>query len=50
MVSQSKVELFISQWASASKSELRDRLKNLKSKSKTSAAIAEIKAIEALLS
>ena len=49
MVAQSKIEAFITEWEKASKPELRARLKSLKTKSKTSSVIAEIKAIQALL-
>lgn len=50
MVAQSKIEAFIKEWRDASKLELKARLKSLKTKPKTSDVIAEIKAIQALLS
>lgn len=49
MVSQSRVDDFIAKWKGASKPELRNRLKTLKTKSKSSQVQAEITAITALL-
>jgi ribosomal protein S8 len=49
IVSQSKVEEFIQHWQKATKKELKNRLTTLKTKSKTVAVLAEIKAITALL-
>lgn len=49
MVEQSKIDSFISQWSGSNISELKSRLKTLKSKSKTDTVIAETKAIQALI-
>lgn len=49
LVSQDKIDYWISQWEGASKPELRSRLSALKKKPKTGDVIAEIKAITALL-
>lgn len=50
MINNDRIETSISKWDGASKKELKDRLKNLMKKPKTSATQAEIKAIQALLS
>jgi len=49
MVPESRVNEFIRKYTGADKRELRDRIKSLKKKSKTTAVQAEIKAITALL-
>ena len=49
MTSQTRIDEFIEKWKPATKAELRDRLKTLKTKYKSDAVMAEIKAIQTLL-